>query len=58
MVYIMVKFQTPSYHTFRDVNFFSSLIFGHVQTDRQKVVHMSPLCIRTGGLKKGRKNDS
>ncbi len=34
-------------------DFWSSLIFGPVmdgQTDRQKVMHKSPPCIRTGGL--------
>ena len=47
----MSKFQTPTYNTFRDMNFFSSLTFGQVQTDRQKAMHMSPLCMGTGGLK-------
>ncbi len=51
MFYIVVKFQTPSYNTFWDMNFFSSLIFGQVQTDGRKAMHMSPQCIRTGGLK-------
>ncbi len=45
-------------NTFRDMNF-GPMIFGPVnygqvtdrQTDRQKVMHMSPPCIRTGGLK-------
>ncbi len=32
-------------------DFFSSLIFGPVQTDRQKAMHMSPPCMDTGRLK-------
>ena len=54
MVCIVVKFQTPGYNTFRDMIFFSSLIFGQVHTDRQmdrrKAMHMSPPCIGAGGL--------
>ncbi len=34
---------------------FGQVIFGQV-TDIQKVMHMSPPCIRTGGLKGGLKN--
>ncbi len=33
--------------------FFSSLPQTDRQADRQKATHMSPLCICTGGLKKG-----
>ncbi len=33
-LYIVVKFQTPSYNTFGDMNFFL------VQTDGQKAMHM------------------
>ena len=43
MFYIVVKFQTPKYNTFRDMNFFSS-------PDGRKAMHMSPPCISTGGL--------
>ncbi len=42
----VVKFQTPSYSAFRDMNFFQS-DFSYSpdrQTDRQKVTHMSPPC--------------
>ena len=52
MFNVVVKFQTDSYNTFWDVNFFLVLIFGQVPS-RQKVAHMSPPCISTGGLKNG-----
>ena len=51
MYYIVVKFQTSSYNTFWDMNFYLVWIFVKWQTDRQKVMHKSPPCIRTGGLK-------
>ena len=52
MHHIVVKFQTPSFNTFRNMIFFSSMNFGPVTPYRQKVAHMSPPCISTGGLKK------
>ena len=33
------------YNTFWDMNFFSSLIFGQVQADGWKAMHMSPQCV-------------
>ncbi len=41
----------PYPYDFLSSDFFSSLNFGPV-TDIQKAMHMSPPCIRTGGLKK------
>ena len=48
MFYIVVKFQTPRFNTFWDMNFF---LVTDGQTDRRKVMHMSPPCMSTGGLK-------
>ncbi len=51
MPYNVLKFQTSSYNAFWDMNFYLVWIFVKSQADRQKVTHMSPPCIRTGGLK-------
>ena len=60
LVWILVKLHTnrpiPSYMTFWLVTFFLVWILVKSQTDiqtyRQIAMHMSPQCIRTGGLKK------
>ncbi len=49
MLYIVVKFQHPSYNTLQDMNFF--LVNFCQVTDRQNTMHKSQPCIRTGGLK-------
>ncbi len=52
MFYTVVKFQTPSFYSFLDMNFFLVWIFVKLHPDRQKAMHMSPPCKSTGGLKK------
>ncbi len=52
MFYIVVKFQAPGYNTFWDMNFFLVWFLVQSHTDRRKVMHMSPPCMCTGGLKK------
>ena len=44
----MVKFQSPSYNTLWDLNYF--LVICSYVTSRQKAMHKSPPCICTGGL--------
>ena len=44
---LLVKFQTNTYNTFWDMNYYPvryELLYSDSQTDRQKVMHMSPPC--------------
>ncbi len=54
-MYICSNFQVANRHIWQDMNYFLVVNFGQVTSDRQKAMHKSPPCIRTGVLKKSRK---
>ncbi len=43
MFYNVLRFQTPSFNTFRDMNFFSSLLFGPVTTRQAECYANEPI---------------
>ncbi len=51
MFYIVAKFQPPTYYTFRDMIYFSSLIFGLVQTDRKRCIRAHRALAQVGSIK-------